>query len=99
MKLQENFELQVDPDNELLPAERAKRAESARKAYFALPTHARLIRTTDTSGKPRAFIQQRVRKGNRRQRPAPDGGNGTQIFSPDPFRPNVISRRRSDRGS
>lgn len=29
------FEDEVDPDRELLPAERAKRAENARKAYFA----------------------------------------------------------------
>lgn len=28
------FELQVDPDGTLPPAERAKRAEQARKAYF-----------------------------------------------------------------
>ncbi len=28
------FELQVDPDGILAPAERAKRAESARRAYF-----------------------------------------------------------------
>jgi hypothetical protein len=28
------FERQVDPNNELTPAERAKRAEYARKAYF-----------------------------------------------------------------
>jgi hypothetical protein len=31
----ERFEKQLDPDNQLLPAERAKRAESARKAYYA----------------------------------------------------------------
>jgi hypothetical protein len=30
----EKFERQVDPDNTLLPAERAKRAENARKAYY-----------------------------------------------------------------
>jgi hypothetical protein len=29
------FECQVDPTNELLPTERAKRAESARKAFYA----------------------------------------------------------------
>jgi hypothetical protein len=29
------FERQVDPNNELLAAERAKRAESARKAFYA----------------------------------------------------------------
>lgn len=29
------FEKQVDPDGILAPAERARRAESARKAYFA----------------------------------------------------------------
>jgi hypothetical protein len=28
------FEREVDPHNELLPAERAKRAEHARKAHF-----------------------------------------------------------------
>ncbi|WP_336857207.1 hypothetical protein [Sinomonas albida] len=28
------FEKQVDPDGKLLPAERARRAEHARKAYF-----------------------------------------------------------------
>lgn len=33
--LQAKFERQVDPDGVLEPAERAKRAESARKAYFA----------------------------------------------------------------
>jgi hypothetical protein len=31
----DRFERQVDPKGELPPAERAKRAESARKAYFA----------------------------------------------------------------
>ena len=31
----DRFEKQVDPDGELLPAERARRAEHARKAYFA----------------------------------------------------------------
>jgi hypothetical protein len=31
----ERFEREVDPNNELTPAERAKRAENARKAYFA----------------------------------------------------------------
>lgn len=30
------FERQVDPDGELLPAERAKRAESAMRAHMAL---------------------------------------------------------------
>lgn len=30
----ERFEKQVDPDGVLPPAERARRAESARKAYF-----------------------------------------------------------------
>jgi hypothetical protein len=30
----DKFERQVDPDNELSPAERAKRAEHARKAHF-----------------------------------------------------------------
>lgn len=29
------FERQVDPDNKLMPAERAKRANSLRKAYYA----------------------------------------------------------------
>lgn len=33
--LQARFERQVDPDGVLDPIERAKRAESARKAYFA----------------------------------------------------------------
>jgi hypothetical protein len=28
------FEREVDPDNKLAPAERAKRVESARKAYY-----------------------------------------------------------------
>lgn len=31
----DRFEREVDPENELLPAERAIRAENARKAYFA----------------------------------------------------------------
>lgn len=31
----DRFELEVDPNGELTPAERAKRAENARKAYFA----------------------------------------------------------------
>lgn len=31
----DRFEHEVDPDGTLLPAERAKRAEHARKAYFA----------------------------------------------------------------
>jgi hypothetical protein len=35
MALLAKFEKQVDPDNELLPVERAKRAESARKAFYA----------------------------------------------------------------
>jgi len=30
----DRFELQVDPDGVLAPAERARRAEHARKAYF-----------------------------------------------------------------
>jgi hypothetical protein len=30
----DRFELEVDPDGVLLPAERARRADSARKAYF-----------------------------------------------------------------
>jgi hypothetical protein len=30
----ERFEREVDPNNELDPAERARRAESAKKAYF-----------------------------------------------------------------
>lgn len=34
LALMEKFELQVDPDSVLLPGERAKRAESARKAYY-----------------------------------------------------------------
>jgi hypothetical protein len=32
--LWEKFERQVDPNNELAPAERAKRAEHARAAYY-----------------------------------------------------------------
>jgi hypothetical protein len=32
--LLDKFERQVDPEGSLLPAERAKRAEHARKAYF-----------------------------------------------------------------
>lgn len=32
--LQRKFELQVDPDGVLAPEERAKRAESARRAHF-----------------------------------------------------------------
>ena len=32
--LLDRFERQVDPDGTLLPAERAKRAENARRAYF-----------------------------------------------------------------
>lgn len=35
MAMLAKFEKQVDPNNELLPAERAKRAENARKAYYA----------------------------------------------------------------
>lgn len=31
----DQFERQVDPDGVLLPAERARRAESARRAYFS----------------------------------------------------------------
>lgn len=31
----DRFEREVDPEGVLLPADRAKRAESARKAYFA----------------------------------------------------------------
>jgi hypothetical protein len=33
--LQARFEQQVDPNNTLDPVERAKRADSARKAYYA----------------------------------------------------------------
>jgi hypothetical protein len=36
------FEREVDPDGVLLPAERARRAEAARKAYFAGLTLTRL---------------------------------------------------------
>lgn len=32
--LLDKFEREVDPDNKLPPAERAKRAENARKAYY-----------------------------------------------------------------
>jgi hypothetical protein len=32
--LQRKFELQVDPEGKLPPAERAKRAENARKAFY-----------------------------------------------------------------
>jgi hypothetical protein len=35
LALMAKFERQVDPDNQLLPAERAKRAQNARKAYYA----------------------------------------------------------------
>ena len=35
LKLMEKFEREVDPDDQLLPAERARRADSARKAYYA----------------------------------------------------------------
>jgi hypothetical protein len=35
MALLAKFEREVDPDNRLTPAERAKRAENARKAYYA----------------------------------------------------------------
>lgn len=35
MAFRTKFERQVDPNNELLPAERAKRAEHARKAFYA----------------------------------------------------------------
>ncbi|ODR06976.1 hypothetical protein BHQ15_12500 [Mycolicibacillus koreensis] len=34
-KFDQRFENEVDPEKVLPPAERAKRAESARKAYFA----------------------------------------------------------------
>lgn len=33
--LDRKFECEVDPNNELLPAERAVRVQAARKAYFA----------------------------------------------------------------
>jgi hypothetical protein len=33
-RFEERFEREVDPDRVLSPAERARRAESARKAYF-----------------------------------------------------------------
>jgi hypothetical protein len=33
--MQAKFEKMVDPNGELLPAERARRAENARKAYYA----------------------------------------------------------------
>ena len=35
LKLLEKFERQVDPEGKLLPAERAKRAENARRAFYA----------------------------------------------------------------
>lgn len=35
MALEAKFEKQVDPNNRLMPAERAKRAASLRKAYYA----------------------------------------------------------------
>jgi hypothetical protein len=33
--MDDKFEREVDPNNELAPAERAKRAEHARRAYYA----------------------------------------------------------------
>ena len=35
LALLDKFEKEVDPDGKLLPAERAKRAENARKAFYA----------------------------------------------------------------
>lgn len=35
LALQEKFWREADPNNELLPAERAKRAENLRKAHYA----------------------------------------------------------------
>lgn len=35
LALLEKFERQVDPEGKLLPGERAKRAENARKAFYA----------------------------------------------------------------
>jgi hypothetical protein len=34
LALEAKFERQVDPNNRLLPAERAKRAQNARRAYY-----------------------------------------------------------------
>ena len=52
------FEKQVDPDGVLDPAERARRAESARKAHFTRlalrSAQARRARKQDDGGGPRA---------------------------------------------
>lgn len=48
------FERQVDPDGTLPPAERAQRAESARKAFYATLAY--------RSAKARAKRKQRTRK-------------------------------------
>jgi hypothetical protein len=53
------FEREVDPNNELVPAERDRRAEAARKAYFAGLTLARLrsrARNKQTTGVGRSVV-------------------------------------------
>lgn len=48
----ERFERQVDPDGKLPPEERARRAESARKAYFAkLALRSAQVRRANAAGR------------------------------------------------
>lgn len=57
----DRFEQQVDPDNELPPAERARRAEHARKAYFLrLALKSAKVRRARAASKPRPDPQARI---------------------------------------
>ncbi|QNI06505.1 hypothetical protein GAN17_09490 [Mycobacterium kubicae] len=51
----DKFERQVDPDGELSPAERAKRAEHARKAYFK-----RMALKSAQARRRKAVVAQRI---------------------------------------
>ena len=55
------FEREVDPNNELPPAERAKRAEYARKAHFTrLALKSAKVRRARAASKPRPDPQARI---------------------------------------
>jgi len=63
----ERFEREVDPDGVLAPAERALRAESARKAHFARMAAKSLRVRREKAAARRAAVEAGGKDGNRRQ--------------------------------